>query len=144
VECRVQKKVSYTITNIMLNPSEEREAEVTWEDQQNINTFGRLNARLHECEAEIKAKEDEITNLQDASNEIILADDDEGVRYHLGEVFIEVSKDELEIHLEQQETKLKADIDNTTQEIAAIRKTLAELKVKLYTKFSTSINLEED
>lgn len=29
--------------------------EVTWEDQQNINKFGRLNNRLHELEDEIKA-----------------------------------------------------------------------------------------
>jgi prefoldin subunit 4 len=28
--------------------------EVTWEDQQNINKFGRLNNRLHELEDEIK------------------------------------------------------------------------------------------
>lgn len=30
------------------------ETEVTWEDQQNINKFGRLNNRLHELEDEIK------------------------------------------------------------------------------------------
>ncbi|KAJ0964774.1 hypothetical protein J5N97_025912 [Dioscorea zingiberensis] len=31
------------------------ESEVTWEDQQNINKFGRLNNRFHELEDEIKA-----------------------------------------------------------------------------------------
>jgi hypothetical protein len=30
------------------------EAQVTWEDQQNINRFGRLNNRLHELDEEIK------------------------------------------------------------------------------------------
>ena len=30
------------------------EAQVTWEDQQNINRFGRLNNRLHELQDEIK------------------------------------------------------------------------------------------
>lgn len=30
------------------------DTEVTWEDQQNINKFGRLNNRLHELEDEIK------------------------------------------------------------------------------------------
>lgn len=30
------------------------ETEVTWEDQQNINKFGRLNNRYHELEDEIK------------------------------------------------------------------------------------------
>jgi hypothetical protein len=32
------------------------ETEVTWEDQQNINLFGRLNNKCHELEDEIKAK----------------------------------------------------------------------------------------
>ena len=31
----------------------EHEAEVRREDQENINKFGRLNARLHECRTEI-------------------------------------------------------------------------------------------
>ena len=30
------------------------ETEVTWEDQQNINKFGRLNNRLHDLDDEIK------------------------------------------------------------------------------------------
>nr|POF05807.1 putative prefoldin subunit 4 [Quercus suber] len=30
------------------------ETKVTWEDQQNINKFGRLNNRFHELEVEIK------------------------------------------------------------------------------------------
>ena len=30
------------------------ETEVTWEDQQNINKFGRLNNRFHELEDEIR------------------------------------------------------------------------------------------
>ncbi len=37
----------------MLAPHEENEAEVCREDQDNINKFGRLNARLHECRDEI-------------------------------------------------------------------------------------------
>lgn len=30
--------------------------EVTWEDQQHICAFGRFNTRLHEVNAELKAK----------------------------------------------------------------------------------------
>jgi TolA-binding protein len=37
----------------MLTREEESEAEVRREDQENINKFGRLNARLHECREEI-------------------------------------------------------------------------------------------
>jgi prefoldin subunit 4 len=39
---------------------------VTWEDQQNINKFGRLNNRFHELEEEIKlAKVNLDSNLAD-------------------------------------------------------------------------------
>jgi hypothetical protein len=38
----------------MLRHEDESEAEVTREDQDNINKFARLNARLHEIRAEIK------------------------------------------------------------------------------------------
>lgn len=31
------------------------EMEVTWEDQQNINTFSRLNNRFHDLDDEIKS-----------------------------------------------------------------------------------------
>lgn len=37
----------------MLAREEESEAEVRREDQENINKFGRLNARLHECREEL-------------------------------------------------------------------------------------------
>jgi prefoldin subunit 4 len=38
----------------MLKPEEETEVEVRREDQDNINLFGRLNARLHEVRDEKK------------------------------------------------------------------------------------------
>ena len=54
--------------------------EVRLEDQQHINQFGRLNVRMHDLEEEIKAKVGEVELLDDASNELILADDDEAIR----------------------------------------------------------------
>lgn len=42
---------------MQLQPEEEVDADVTWEDQQNINTFGRLNNKLHELRAEQKQKQ---------------------------------------------------------------------------------------
>ena len=54
------------------------DVEVRWEDQQRINAFGRLNGRLHDLEDEIKGKANQHELLDDASNEIMLADDDDG------------------------------------------------------------------
>ncbi|KAK7859754.1 putative prefoldin subunit 4, partial [Quercus suber] len=39
------------------------ETEVTWEDQQNINRFGRLNNRFHELEVEIKVAKHTSNNV---------------------------------------------------------------------------------
>jgi len=49
-------------------------------DQHAINSFGRLNTRMHELEEELKEKSSQHELLDDAANEIILADDDEPIR----------------------------------------------------------------
>lgn len=51
------------------------------EDQKAINSFGRLNNRKHDIEDEIKEKQSLHDLLDDASNEMILADEDEPVRH---------------------------------------------------------------
>ena len=45
-----------TIKFLLSSQGEGKETEVTWEDQQNINTFGRLNNKLHDLEDDIKLK----------------------------------------------------------------------------------------
>ena len=56
------------------------DVEVRLEDQQRINAFGRLNGRMHELEDDLKKISSEHELLDDAANELILADDDEPVR----------------------------------------------------------------
>ena len=60
--------------------AEDDDVTVRREDQQHINQFGRLNGKLHDLEDELKGKKSEHELLDDAANEIILADDDEPVR----------------------------------------------------------------
>ena len=55
------------------------DVEVRLEDQQRINMFGRLNGRLHDVEDDLKAKQSQFELLDDAANEIILADDEEPI-----------------------------------------------------------------
>ena len=59
---------------------QEEDVEVRKEDQLKINTFGRLNNRKHDLEEELKEKQAKHDLLDDAANEIILADDDEPIR----------------------------------------------------------------
>ncbi|GJP34527.1 hypothetical protein CLOM_g18964 [Closterium sp. NIES-68] len=126
-----------------MQKGEGSDPEVTWEDQQNINKFGRLNNRLHELDDEIKAKKDYLENVEDASNELILCDDDT-VRYMAGEVFLHTERDDVEGLLEGLKERTSGEIEALEGEKGSLVAQMGELKVVLYGKFKDAINLEED
>lgn len=126
-----------------MQQGEGSEAEVTWEDQQNINTFGRLNNRFHELEDEIKIAKETNENLEDASNELILTDE-EVVRFQIGEVFAHLTKDEVESRIEQMKEVNSKKLEKLEEEKDSVVAQMAALKKILYGKFKDSINLEED
>ncbi|ESQ36001.1 hypothetical protein EUTSA_v10009095mg [Eutrema salsugineum] len=117
--------------------------EVTWEDQQNINTFSRFNNRFHELEDEIKFAKEKCENLEDAGNELILADE-EMVRFQIGEVFTHLPREEVETRIEEMKEATCKSLEKLEQEKESIVSQMAELKKVLYAKFKDSINLEED
>jgi len=126
-----------------MSKKQEEDVEVRKEDQLKINTFGRLNNRKHDLEEELKEKQAKHDLLDDASNEIILADDDEPIRYGFGECYFECSKDQAEELLEQQKSEAEGEIAALTAEIKGIMDTLSGLKTHLYGRFGGNINLEE-
>lgn len=126
------------------------------EDQRAINTFGRLNNRKHDIEDEIKEKQSFHDLLDDASNEMILADEDEPVRYvppfltvpacavHLlsrpclpghrygfGECYFECNKDQAEELLDKQKEDTVKEIAVLNGELNGIHDTLSGLKTQL-------------
>ncbi|KAJ1294479.1 hypothetical protein BS78_01G149200 [Paspalum vaginatum] len=119
------------------------EAQVTWEDQQNINRFGRLNNRLHELQDEIKLAKETNENLDDAGNELILSDEDV-IRFQIGEVFAHMPRDDVETRLEQMKEDAAKKLEGLEEEKESILAQMAELKKILYGKFKDAINLEED
>ncbi|CAI9285152.1 unnamed protein product [Lactuca saligna] len=119
------------------------ETEVTWEDQQNINKFGRLNNRYHELDDEIRIAMEANENFEDASNELILTDE-EVVRFQIGEVFAHVPRDEVEIRIEQMKETTTKHLEKLKDEKESVVAQMADLKKILYAKFKESINLEED
>ncbi|KAL8265606.1 hypothetical protein R6Q59_002950 [Mikania micrantha] len=136
---------SFTLHIRLLSMSEAggSETEVTWEDQQNINKFGRLNNRYHELEDEIKIAKEANENLEDASNELILTDD-EVVRFQIGEVFGHLAKDEVDTRIEKMQETTTKHLEKLNDEKESVVAEMAELKKILYGKFKDSINLEED
>ncbi|KAF9619086.1 hypothetical protein IFM89_005100 [Coptis chinensis] len=119
------------------------EIEVTWEDQQNINKFGRLNNRFHEIEDEIKNAKERNENFEDASNELILTDE-EVIRFQIGEVFVHMPNEEVESRIEEMKEVTSKKLENLEEEKESVLAQMAELKKILYGKFNDSINLEED
>lgn len=82
-------------------------------------------------------------NLEDASNELILTDEDM-VRFQIGEVFAHVPKEEVEDRIEQMKEVTNNKLEKLEEEKDSIVAQMAELKKILYGKFKDSINLEED
>ncbi|KAJ6797908.1 putative prefoldin subunit 4 [Iris pallida] len=119
------------------------ETEVTWEDQQNINKFGRLNNRFHELEEEIKAAKEANESLEDAGNELILSDEDV-VRFQIGEVFAHMPREDVESRLEKMKEDADKELERLQEERESVVSQMAALKKILYGKFKDSINLEED
>merc|ERR1711957_330513 len=119
------------------------DVEVRPEDQKAINSFGRLNNRKHDIEDEIKEKQSFHDLLDDASNEMILADEDEPVRYGFGECYFECNKDQAEELLDQQKESTVKEIAVLNGELNGIHDTLSGLKTQLYGRFGDNINPEE-
>ena len=123
--------------------SDEDDVGVRLEDQQRINQFGRLNTRLHDLEDDLKQMNSKHELLDDAQNELILADDDEPIHYAFGECYYEVSKDQAEELLETQKEKIAEEMAKLEEELNSTKSTLADLKAALYGRFGKNINLEE-
>jgi prefoldin subunit 4 len=121
----------------------DNDVEVTRDDQMMINSFGRLTLELKELEAELKDETENYKNLEDAEAELMLSVGDEPVRFLVGEVYMGLNSTDAEQMLEQNKTKVQGAMDKLSARIEDIKKTLAELKVKLYHKFGSNINLEE-
>uniref|UniRef100_A0A4W3JK10 Prefoldin subunit 4 n=1 Tax=Callorhinchus milii TaxID=7868 RepID=A0A4W3JK10_CALMI len=130
-----QKKTIYRIEDV----------NVTFEDQQKINKFARNNNRLIELKEEIEVKKKQLQNLEDASDDILMLDEDSLlVPYQIGEVFISHSQDETQEMLEAAKQCLQDEIQSLQSRVEAIQQVLSDLKVQLYAKFGNNINLEAD
>ncbi|KAK0194988.1 Prefoldin subunit 4 [Armillaria mellea] len=111
-------------------------AEVTWEDQQRINTFSKLNTRMRSIDEELEELKQEKEALDDLSTELELADEDDPVLYKVGETFLHMPHPRAIKRLERDQTA----IDSQSE---ACQKEMNELKVVLYAKFGRAINLDE-
>eukprot|EP00850_Spirogloea_muscicola_P012729 SM000083S22776 [mRNA] locus=s83:462812:463450:+ [translate_table: standard] len=104
-----------------------RDAVVTWEDQQRINTFNSLNTRLHELDDALRGKLPHNTLLPAEA-----------------QAFVHAPKSTVEALLEERRVATAAEAEALVSERGRVDADLAALKAALYGKFGDAINLEED
>ena len=123
---------------------QDKEIHILQEDQQKINQFARLNNRLDELKDDIKSKKNEIQTLEDASTDLMMLDDEEKVPYQIGEVFVEMTQDEVQETMEANKEKVGEEVTKLEEKAEEIKGQMSDLKTHLYAKFGNAINLEAD
>lgn len=118
---------------------------VSKEDQQKINQFARLNARLEDIKDETASKSNELKNYRDALTEAqIKVLEDEGDKLHLqvGDIMVNLDPDKTEQWLEDKMETLKTNLAELETKRANIVEEMSQLKAHLYARFGNNIHLE--
>ncbi|KAF4635841.1 hypothetical protein G7Y89_g2250 [Cudoniella acicularis] len=118
------------------------EVEVRREDQDKINRFSRLHQREIAIEEELKSKHKEKEDLDDISNELELADEDDKIPYKIGDGFISLPLTEVQERLSASTDRIEEEVTALEEKLTEIREEQTQLKVELYARFGRSINLE--
>ncbi|CAE6420770.1 unnamed protein product [Rhizoctonia solani] len=144
----------------MLKQDEESEenTEVTWEDQQKINAFSKLNTRCNDLEEKIAKHKSEKEAIDDLAMELELADEDEPVeydmslpgqrtqliqfRYKIGDAFFHISLERAQTLLQKDQESIDTEINALQGKIDQCQQEMKDLKVALYAKFGKQINLD--
>merc|ERR1711998_281195 len=127
-----------------MGADETPDVEVLREDQSRINLFGRLNNKKHYIEEEIAAIKEKLSTYEDAQTEMMLLDEDEPVRYQVGETFSSFDADTANEMLEAEIEKFQKKLEKQEEDLAKVGDEMSDLKTHLKAKFGKSINLEEN
>ncbi|KAJ7077269.1 Prefoldin subunit 4 [Mycena belliarum] len=129
----------------MLEQDDENDdaAEVTWEDQQRINSFSKLNTRVRNLEEKLQELKQEKEALDDLATELELADEDEPVLYKVGEAFLHMPLSRALKRLEKDQADIDAQVSSISDSVDKCEQEMKGLKVTLYAKFGRAINLDE-
>lgn len=118
---------------------------VTKEDQQKINLFASLNARLEDVKDELSSKSNELKNYEDALGEAeIKMLEDEGDKLHLqvGDIMVNLDPEKTQKWLEDKMEGLKKSIAELEKKKEKIVEEMTQLKAHLYARFGNNIHLE--
>ena len=125
----------------MASKRDQTAIDVTWEDQRNICTFGRIHNRYTQLLDMISRKKTDVDNLDDACDEVLIADD---VKIVFGESFAHVDADDAGSALEAKKEAAEAELQAMLAEKDSLDAAMKKLKAELYAKFGSQIYLENE
>ncbi|XP_058460272.1 probable prefoldin subunit 4 [Malaya genurostris] len=117
---------------------------ITIDDQMKINKFANYNAKVEDLKEELKIKQNELKNLEEAGDEIELLDEETPIPFLIGEVFISHDLPRTQELLAEVKEKKKIEIENIQKLSKEIQEKMSELKAHLYGRFGSNIYLEND
>ncbi|PFH58593.1 hypothetical protein XA68_13471 [Ophiocordyceps unilateralis] len=116
----------------MLSKQEEEAAEevqVRRQDQDKINKFSRLHQRALALDEEIQLKTKQKEDFDDLAMELELADEDEKVRYKIGDAFFHVPLEQAQQMLESSAASISQDKSELEDKMTTVREEMTQLKV---------------
>ncbi|KAF9562495.1 Prefoldin, subunit 4 [Agrocybe pediades] len=121
----------------------ENSEEVTWEDQQQINTFSKLNNKIRIIKERLEELKQEKDAYDEVATEIELPDEDEMILYRIGEAFVHLPQARAVKRLEKDQASVDARVAQLAGQADDCETQMAKLKQRLYAKFGKAINLDE-
>ena len=125
----------------MASKNDKAPIDVTWDDQRNICTFGRMHRRHQQLQMLIKNKNKNMEDISDAADEIYISDT---TRFVFGEAFVCVDTNGAEELLAQRKAFEQSELDKLKKEFTELEEAMKKLKAKLYAKFGSQIYLENE
>ncbi|CAD6577884.1 MAG: hypothetical protein ASARMPRED_008439 [Alectoria sarmentosa] len=106
------------------------ELEVRREDQDKINKFSRLHQRETTLEDELKTKAKDKEDLEELSNELELADEDDKIPYKIGDTFVSLPLPEVQEMLAASTEKIEEVVSAVERKLSVVREEMEQLKVQ--------------
>ncbi|TKX24993.1 putative prefoldin subunit [Elsinoe australis] len=138
----VSKMAALAPRRMLSKQEESEEVEVRKEDQEKINRFSTLHRKVGVIEEELKKKQKEKEDIEEISNELELADEDEKISYKVGDSFMLLPLEKVQELLSQAVQDVETEVTVLEEKSDQLREEMTGLKAALYGRFGKSINLE--
>ncbi|KAJ1609707.1 hypothetical protein OJ253_1486 [Cryptosporidium canis] len=127
----------------MTDPTNSSDINMSYDDQKQINRFSALLSRKVELKSELDKLKENLQTHCDAIDEISLCMDPEGILIRVGESYYHASEDEATEKIQELKSQAESKIEEISNQLSGIQQEMDKLKVDLYLKFGSNINLDE-